>query len=388
MQKALFLDRDGVVNVEKCYVHRKEDFDFLEGIFDLCRVAQSRGYLLIIITNQSGIARGYYSEETFHELTTWMRGEFARRGIVIAAIYYCPYHPEAGIGKYRADSFDRKPAPGMLLRAARDFDLDLPQCILIGDRACDMQAAAAAGVGCKILLRTPHTEPEAAAAADRTIDRLTEVFGARDGFSPPPLQEQEKNPPPAPILMKEFITKIFDAHAGLLDVVRVRLGARIEEAAQEMIQCVQGGHTIFWCGNGGSAADAQHFAAELVGRFERERAAMASLALTSDGPVMTSLANDYGFVEVFRRQVEGLVKPRDVLVGISTSGESANILQAIEQANRQGAVTIGLLGRTGGKIAAACRLPIVVPGDNTARIQEMHALIGHTLCDLIERHCA
>ena len=185
--------------------------------------------------------------------------------------------------------------------------------------------------------------------------------------------------------MKDLIAKTFDDHASLLATTRDILLPAIEEAAQYMIECIQEGRTIFWCGNGGSAADAQHFAAELVGRFERERQAMSSIALTSDGSVMTSLSNDYGFGEVFRRQVEGLVRMGDVLVGISTSGASPNVLQAIEQANLQGAITIGLLGRQGGKIRQACRVAIVVPGDNTARIQEMHTLIGHILCDLVER---
>ena len=188
--------------------------------------------------------------------------------------------------------------------------------------------------------------------------------------------------------MKELIAKTFEDHARVLSAARDTLQPAIEAAAQHMIECIQEGRTIFWCGNGGSAADAQHFDAELVGRFERERQAMASIALTSDSSVMTSLSNDYGFGEVFRRQVEGLVRIGDVLVGISTSGASPNVLQAIEQANRQGAVTIGLLGRQGGKIKQACRVSIVVPGDNTARIQEMHTLIGHILCDLVEQRCA
>jgi D-sedoheptulose 7-phosphate isomerase len=188
--------------------------------------------------------------------------------------------------------------------------------------------------------------------------------------------------------MNDPIAEAFEQHARLLDTVRSELSAAIELAAQHLTECIQEGHTVFWCGNGGSAADAQHFAAELVGRFERERPAMPSLALTSDGSVMTSLSNDYGFGEVFRRQVEGLVRSGDVLVGISTSGGSPNVLAAIEQANRQGAMTIGLLGRQGGKIREACRHSIVVPGDNTARIQEMHGLIGHILCDLVERRCS
>lgn len=188
--------------------------------------------------------------------------------------------------------------------------------------------------------------------------------------------------------MNELIGKAIAEHARLLAAVEDALAPAIEQAARRLVECLENGRTVYWCGNGGSAADAQHFAAELIGRFERERRAMASVALTADTSVLTSIGNDYGFGEVFRRQVEGLVRPGDVLVGISTSGSSPNVLQAVEQAKRQGGVTIGLLGRDGGRIREACDLAVVVPGANTARIQEMHALIGHILCDLVERELA
>jgi len=152
MRKALFLDRDGVVNVEKNYVYRIEDFEFMDGIFELARAAQDAGYLLIVITNQAGIARGYYTEEDYHNLTRWMVDEFARRGITIAQVYYCPFHPEAGQGIYKADSWDRKPNPGMLLRARDEFDLDLSKSILVGDKVSDIEAGRRAGVGRLILL--------------------------------------------------------------------------------------------------------------------------------------------------------------------------------------------------------------------------------------------
>lgn len=186
--------------------------------------------------------------------------------------------------------------------------------------------------------------------------------------------------------MTDPINEAIEDHARVLAAVKEKLAPVIGQVAQRLIACINGGHTIFWCGNGGSAADSQHIAAELIGRFERDRRAIASIALTTDTSILTSVGNDYGFDSIFQRQVEALVRQGDVLVGLSTSGNSPNVLKAIGQANGQGAVTIGLLGRDGGRLKNMCQLSIVVPDDNTARIQEMHILIGHILCDLIEKH--
>jgi len=146
-RKALFLDRDGVINVDHHYVCRVEDFDFVPGIFELCATAADLGYVLVVVTNQAGIGRGLYTEADFERLTDWMVDTFRGRGIEIARVYHCPYHPTEGVGAYRRESFDRKPNPGMLLRARDDLQLDLGSSILIGDKDSDMRAGAAAGVG-------------------------------------------------------------------------------------------------------------------------------------------------------------------------------------------------------------------------------------------------
>lgn len=152
MYKALFLDRDGIINVDKDYVYRIEDFEFINGIFELAGAAQHQGYLLVVITNQSGIGRDLYTEADFIHLTQWMVGEFARRKIAIAGVYHCPFHPEAGKGSYKKESFDRKPNPGMILRAADELQLELSKSVLIGDKASDMEAGRAAGVGKLVLI--------------------------------------------------------------------------------------------------------------------------------------------------------------------------------------------------------------------------------------------
>jgi D-glycero-D-manno-heptose 1,7-bisphosphate phosphatase len=158
---ALFLDRDGVINIDHAYVHRKEDFDFVDGIFDLVRTARERGYLVFVITNQAGIGRGKYTEADFHTLTEWMCAEFAARGAPIDKVYFCPYHAEHGIGHYKAESEFRKPNPGMILQAAREFDVDLAASVLLGDMETDIQAGVRAGVGTTLLFRPlAHAQPE------------------------------------------------------------------------------------------------------------------------------------------------------------------------------------------------------------------------------------
>jgi D-glycero-D-manno-heptose 1,7-bisphosphate phosphatase len=153
---AVFLDRDGVVNKEKGYVHTIDEFQFMDGVFDACRQMTNAGYRLVIITNQAGIGRGYYSEEDYYRLTSWMLNEFRMHDIQIDGVYHCPHHPVHGIGRYRRVCDCRKPAPGMILRAAEELSLDLRRSILVGDKASDIEAGRAAGVGCCILLLTGH----------------------------------------------------------------------------------------------------------------------------------------------------------------------------------------------------------------------------------------
>ena len=158
----------------------------------------------------------------------------------------------------------------------------------------------------------------------------------------------------------------------------------VEVGAEIIAGAVKSGGKLLIFGNGGSAADAQHIAGELVNRFLQQRKALPAIALTTDGGVLTCIANGTGFENVFARQMEALGHEGDVCLAISTSGQSANIVVACEQARSQGIKVIGLLGRDGGKVAPLCDLALIVPSDDTQRIQETHNLIGHILCELIE----
>lgn len=173
---ALFLDRDGVVNVDHGYVVTHDRFQFMDGVFDLARAAVDQGYRVAVITNQSGIARGYFTEAAFLEFSAWMAGEFRARGAELAGVFHCPYHRSGPVERFARESFWRKPAPGMILEAARRLDLDLARSVFVGDQPTDMEAATAAGVGLRIRIGGTGGEGKAETqTADHTVGRLPEI---------------------------------------------------------------------------------------------------------------------------------------------------------------------------------------------------------------------
>jgi D-glycero-D-manno-heptose 1,7-bisphosphate phosphatase len=174
---ALLLDRDGVINVDRGYVHRIEDFEFIPGIFELTRfVVQQLGWPVIVITNQAGIARGFYDEAAYLRLTQWMCECFSARHAPIARVYHCPYHPEHGVGPYRLAHDWRKPLPGMIMQAQIDFDLDLSKSVLIGDKISDIAAGAAAGVKLRIRIDPLATPPGAGDPPHQVVRNLEDAL--------------------------------------------------------------------------------------------------------------------------------------------------------------------------------------------------------------------
>ena len=185
--------------------------------------------------------------------------------------------------------------------------------------------------------------------------------------------------------MQSNIKHEFSEHLKVSKKTMESIGKPIEIAAKLCIDSLKNGNKILIFGNGGSAADAQHIAAELVGRYKTERKGLSAIALTTDTSAITSIANDYGYLHVFDRQVEALANKGDVLIGISTGGTSANVISALKLANDLGCRTIGLSGKGGGEFNSLCDVNIIVPSEDTPRIQEMHIVIGHTICHLIEQ---
>jgi D-sedoheptulose 7-phosphate isomerase len=184
--------------------------------------------------------------------------------------------------------------------------------------------------------------------------------------------------------MLDMIQRELIAHRETVEKTIDTMIPQIEEASRLLIDTLKNGNKVLLCGNGGSAADAQHIAAELTGRYKTERRGLAAIALTTDTSALTAIANDYGYNRIFDRQVEALVREGDLVIGISTSGESLNIISALLLARDMGAKTLGLSGKGGGKMNYVCDLNLVIPSDDTPRIQEMHILVGHTLCQAVD----
>ncbi|MDC0127604.1 D-sedoheptulose 7-phosphate isomerase [Methylophilaceae bacterium] len=184
--------------------------------------------------------------------------------------------------------------------------------------------------------------------------------------------------------MSDVIKKNFSDHLDVISKVLDSNAHSIYLVGEILANCLEKKGTIFWCGNGGSASDSQHIAAELVGRFRKDRRALKSIALTTDTSILTSVGNDYGFDEIFSRQLQALGSSGDILVGISTSGNSKNILNAFKAASDLGITSIALTGKDGGAAKKCSNQSIIVDSESTARIQEAHILIGHILCELIE----
>jgi D-sedoheptulose 7-phosphate isomerase len=184
--------------------------------------------------------------------------------------------------------------------------------------------------------------------------------------------------------MKEIITKDINDHLEVANTLH-KLTEKIYKSAEICITSLNNGGKILLCGNGGSAADAQHIAAELIGRYKLERKGIPAIAITTDTSSITSIGNDYGFGQVFERQIEAIANEGDIVIGISTSGQSENVINALNLAKTIGCLTIGFTGGNSGKMNAFCDINLTVSSEDTARIQEMHIILGHIICNLIER---
>jgi phosphoheptose isomerase len=367
----VLLDRDGTIIVEKHYLSSVEEIELLPGAGEGLRLLQDAGFGLIVVTNQSGIARGKLTPATLGIIHAELERRLAASGVKIDAFYYCPHVPE--------DHCDcRKPKPLLAERAASDFNFDPRRSFVIGDKPCDIDLGKNFGAR-TILVRTGYgREYEAAGiSVDFVADDLVQAARYIQSMS-------------GSILISTARERLRRHVAGSIET-KQKLLSECEDAliaaASAMTQALQNGGKLLLCGNGGSAADCQHIAAEFVSVLNQSflRPGLAAIALTTDTSILTASANDFGFEGIFERQVQALGRPGDVLIGISTSGNSANVLRALQYAGSHGIRTIGLTGAPGGKMAGSCEICLCAPSNVTQFIQESHIMIGHILCDLAEQ---
>lgn len=365
--KFILLDRDGTLIEEKDYLHDPDDVIILPGVVEGLKKLAGEGYKFIVLTNQSGIGRGYFNDQDMFLVNAEISSLLLNEGVEILRFYHCPHAPEE-------ECECRKPKPGMVYNACSELGLHIDDvyCV-IGDKKSDIELAEKIGVK-SILVLTGYGRSSLYDGVCASY--IAEDLGDAAKFI---LNDVRKSEMPN---KKIFLDNIAE-HKDLLDRMD-QIHVPTCKAAQIIADRLRSGKRIFICGNGGSAADAQHMASELSGRFLRERKALDAIALSCNSSAITAIGNDFSFEDIFVRQIEAHGRDGDVLMAISTSGNSINILKAVVKASEMGLATIGLTGEGGGKVGKITDLLIDVPASSTPRIQEMHLLIEHTICEMIE----
>lgn len=365
MKNWIILDRDGTLIKEKNYLHDPDEAELLPGAGPGLRLLALSGYRFAVVTNQSGIGRGYYSEDDMRSVHRRIDEMLAEYGVYIEGWFHCPHRPDEKCGC-------RKPGTGLVRLAEERLGFEAEDiAFVIGDKESDMELAMALQAP-SVLLMTGYGAEEYARGARGSLN-CAGMYEAAERIAS---------------MENEDFGKIFSCNvekhveaARAMDAVAPDVCA----AACAVVSAFRSGGRLLLCGNGGSAADAQHIAAELSGRYLKERRALDASALSCNTSAVTAVGNDYGYEEIFARQVEAHGKSGDVLIAISTSGKSANVLKAVEHAKSMGLYTIAMTGAEGGPLASAADAAIRVPSSSTPRIQELHILAGHALCEMVER---
>lgn len=362
------LDRDGVLNRESAgrAVRSSADWEWEQGALEALAMLAALGSDVSIVTNQSAVARGTISATGLVALHGWLADQLRSMGVNLLGIHACEHDDGDGCTC-------RKPLPGMVLDAIGSSSVPPERTVLIGDDARDLDAARSAGIR-SVLVRTGKGRSvEASLDTDAVFDdvRAAVVSLADPGHSTASTGSTR---------VRSIFAEHVDVVAAAVDVLADDLAA----VADRLRAVLDAGGTVFAAGNGGSAADAQHFTAELVGRFGRERAPLRAVALGTDSVTSSALANDFGYDTALSRQFAALARPGDVLIAISTSGTSANICDAVRRANEAGCSTIALTGASGGLLVALADVTLRAPSDNTARVQEVHSLCLHVLAELLD----
>lgn len=414
--KTVFLDRDGTINIEKNYLFKTEDFEFIQGSDRAIKLLNDHGYKVIVITNQAGVARGFYSEKEVDKLHKYINRKLEAIGAHIDGFYYCPHHPVAGIGFYKRICSCRKPNTGLFEKAKEDFDVDVANSYMIGDNIADIQGGNNFGVK-TILVSTGYgskLHQEGGVRYDYYTANLlsaVEYILMQDGkeIMKSTHRLAENSPDSNEEQCNEAVRKRLDQlmeRYGILGCCR----EDISEAYDILRDMYRAGGKLLVAGNGGSAADAEHIVGELMKGFVKKRkpevqfrqklleideeygrelaeklqGSLPAIALSAQEAIATAYLNDVDGQLIYSQMVNGYGTSKDVFFGISTSGNSKNVLMAAITAKAKGMKVIALTGKKGGKIAAYADVTIRVPEEETFKIQELHLPVYHALCLMLE----
>ena len=380
----VLLDRDGTIIVDSGYVGAVNDVVFLDGAVEAIARLNAAGVPVAVVTNQAGVARGYFELEDVELVHKHMAAEMARSGAHVDAWFFCPYHPDGVVAPFARLSSDRKPGPGMALAAAGALDLDLASSWLVGDSEADLGLARA--VGARAFLITADHE-----AAPQDVTAVSSLAAAVDAIL------AEQTAPTATVTTPAEAT--FPAHryddastfatdyAGELSRAMASVDAsRFEAAARVLNAAYDRGATVFSCGNGGSASIANHFQCDHVKGVRVDTGLLTRVhSLSTNVEILSAIANDIGYEEVFDYQLQSQARPGDVLVAVSSSGRSPNIVRALQWCADHGVETVALTGFTGGASRELATVSIHVDSSNYGVVEDAHQACMHLLAQYVRQ---
>ena len=379
----VLLDRDGTIIVDSGYVGSVDRVEFIDGSIDAIAELNAAGIPVAVVTNQAGVARGYYGLEDVDAVHSHIDAELARRGAHVDLWLFCPYHPDGVVGAFARTSTDRKPGPGMALAAAQALDLDLSTSWVVGDSAADLDLARA--VGARPLLVGGHTDDPAVESVLDLAAAVRSILSEHRGNALVPIT-------PAPQV--HFPTQRYDsaeafsqdyAHEIAMALSTVDAG-EIDRAAKLLNAAYDRDACVFACGNGGSASIANHLQCDHVkgvrtGTDLRSRV----MSLSTNVEIFSAIANDVGYDSVFEFQLESQARPGDVLVVISSSGRSPNIVRALEWAAANDLETIALTGFDGSPAKELASVSIHVRSNNYGVVEDVHQACMHLLAQYVRQ---
>lgn len=377
----MLLDRDGTIIVDHGYVGSLDRVEFIPGSIEAIRALNTAGIPVAVVTNQAGVARGLYDVEDVQQVHKHMIAELARGGARIDRWLFCPYHADGIVEAFARTSADRKPAPGMALAAAEALDLDLSASWVIGDRDADVGLARAVGAMPLFIGPPDACEPGVSAFPDLTaaVAAVLSDDSARRGPSLPRFPSHRFDR--ADSFGGAYAAELARAF-GTIDL------AAVHRAVEILLDAHRRDAAVFACGNGGSASIANHLQCDHVkGVRNGTDLATRVYSLSTNVEIFSAIANDLGYEHVFAYQLQSHARPGDVLVAVSSSGNSPNIVRAVDWANENGLRTIALTGFRGGAARRRAAVAIHVDAANYGVIEDAHQACMHLLAQYVRQSC-